>query len=521
VGHTTRMVSISDPDLAISMLVQALSSLGATVTELKATSLTATRGSQVAIRTLGGFLIPTSQFPLIARIHCTSGEDGDVAEITVEDNMGFGSRLGINGKYQQACDEFATDIVQVLSTLSNILQMRGPADFPAGNVPCRYCGEGIAASAVKCRFCGEFLHAESLLSPSGYQTVLYDPASQGEAVLETLTRHPERKDEFATEIVLFLSTLSNLLQLIGPVDLRVGNVPCRYCGEGIAASAVKCRFCGEIVHAESFISRSRHQTVAFDPALQGEAMIQALTRHPELKTATDITSLQRLARIADEITIELHEEAEISALLERRQVAVDEVELREQVGEVQAEGQEPASENVSSPELPGEQTTKVTVEESPLLQMSTPRKSKNKKKKLLIPVVILIAAIAILAGLAFWRTENVDALCTQLAPNADLTSCDFSGMDLNGADLASADLNGVGLMGTVLYDANLAGANLANANLANANLNGANLENANLNGANLENANLNGANLENVRLENANLNGADLDPAELDRLAIP
>jgi len=463
------MVSISDPDLAISTLTQALSSLGATITDLKASSLTATRGSQVAIRTLGGLLIPVSQFPVIARIHCTSGEEGDVAEITVEDNMGPGSRRGIKGKYQQACDEFATEIVQVLSTLSNILQSRG-----------------------------KFVHAESLLSPPGHQTVVYDPVSQGEAVIEALTRYPERKDEFATEIFLFLSTLSNLLQLIGPVD--------------ISGHRIK--------REESSISRSRNQTVAYDPALQGKAMIEALTRHPELKTTTDVASLQRLARIAEEITIELHEEAEISALLERRQAALDKVRLREQVGEVQAEVHEHASEDVSLQELLLEQSRKVAAEEPPLLQMSTPHKSRTKKKKLLIPAVILIAAIAIFAGLAFWRMENVDALCTQLAPNADLTSCDFSGMDLNGADLASANLSGVDLIGAVLYDANLAGANLANANLNGANLDGANLEDANLNGANLENASLNGANLENANLNGANLNGADLDPAEMDRLAI-
>lgn len=70
------------------------------------------RGSQAALRLAGGMLISNEQIPIkvLVRIVTTSGGDREV-QISAVDDMGFGARIGMKGKFQ-AVLEWSYELVK-------------------------------------------------------------------------------------------------------------------------------------------------------------------------------------------------------------------------------------------------------------------------------------------------------------------------------------------------------------------------------------------------------------------------
>ena len=109
-----RNVRITSESIAEESLNAGIPKIGGTVTETSSHVIEAQRGSQAAIRGLGGYLVSLDKFPVKARIDLTTDEIGPKAEIHVEENFGFGTTLGVRKKYQRACDKFADEIAALI-----------------------------------------------------------------------------------------------------------------------------------------------------------------------------------------------------------------------------------------------------------------------------------------------------------------------------------------------------------------------------------------------------------------------
>ena len=105
--------------------------------------------------------------------------------------------------------------------------------------------------------------------------------------------------------------------------------------------------------------------------------------------------------------------------------------------------------------------------------------------------------------------------CSNIAPGADLKTCDLSDADLSNADLLGADLLKSNLTSATLVDADLSDTNLTLATLAGVDAGGATFVNATLSDAKLPDAELGGADMMGARMTDSHLTGADLTGADL------
>lgn len=104
-------VQIRDRATASDTLARSLAAEGAKIEILEEEYMEVRRGSQAKLRLLGGMLISQRDFPVVAMIEFAP----EAARVTVQSDMGFGSMIGMKGKYQAACDAFAHDIAAMLA----------------------------------------------------------------------------------------------------------------------------------------------------------------------------------------------------------------------------------------------------------------------------------------------------------------------------------------------------------------------------------------------------------------------
>ena len=70
-------------------------------------ALTATFGSQLMLRLIGGWFISPSSLPVKAQATFAAHDTGTLVSIHVGDAMGVGVKTGMNDKYNQAVHEVA------------------------------------------------------------------------------------------------------------------------------------------------------------------------------------------------------------------------------------------------------------------------------------------------------------------------------------------------------------------------------------------------------------------------------
>jgi hypothetical protein len=73
--------------------------------------LSAKFGSQVMLRIVGGWLMPTKSFPVKANATFVPTANGTEITLHVADAMGVGTKAGMKGKYERAVTELAGDLV--------------------------------------------------------------------------------------------------------------------------------------------------------------------------------------------------------------------------------------------------------------------------------------------------------------------------------------------------------------------------------------------------------------------------
>ena len=74
------------------------------------------RGSEAAVRLKGGMLSRVEEFPVVASVKCQVCPTGSKVSIDVLDDLGFGSRVGMKSKMQQAVDLLAGQISEWVSS---------------------------------------------------------------------------------------------------------------------------------------------------------------------------------------------------------------------------------------------------------------------------------------------------------------------------------------------------------------------------------------------------------------------
>ena len=103
----------------------AMEAVGATVQSGEDPNVEATMGSQ-AVRILGGILAPENQLPVQIQGHVEDAGEHRVIYLHVEEAMGFGMMLGMEGKYRQHCQNV---LAQLRSQLSERLSAVPPSEI--------------------------------------------------------------------------------------------------------------------------------------------------------------------------------------------------------------------------------------------------------------------------------------------------------------------------------------------------------------------------------------------------------
>jgi len=103
-------------------------------------------GSQAALRLKGGWVAKLNDFPVVAAVDFTPTGSGTVVRLTVSDDLGFGLKTGMKKKYDQAVEQFASQLSAALAAPS-LEHGRCPAGHPASD-GARFCGTcGVALTA--------------------------------------------------------------------------------------------------------------------------------------------------------------------------------------------------------------------------------------------------------------------------------------------------------------------------------------------------------------------------------------
>jgi len=429
---------VADAQETIRQLGNALPTLGVTIKSHYERSITATRGSQAAIRGIGGALISISQFPVIARIESKSNHDGSGLTITVEDNLGSGSRIGMKGKYQQACNELLREIVGLIGSQQH-----------QGNV--------VSSPPVTSA------HSQST-------------GRQAQAMIEAIKRYPELAT--ATDA----ASLKNLSQVADEI------------AQELQAQADNAEI---IARRQAALQELQlwEQAAEREILLQEQAAVLD-ARTQELAAAREAEIIYRQKeRYGREKKIRAEEQARFAALSKPRRwisthrkillfavLAVLAVLII--VGSVVALNAIQTQINRCSNFTPGADLRKCDLKNTDLTAADLRGADLSNAD--------LNGADLSNAYLGGADLSNADLSYANLG-GANLSNANLGGANLGGADLSYANLGGADLTGAKLRGANLTGANLSNANLTGADLTGANLNQVDLNQVDLRGANLTGA----------------------------
>lgn len=135
---------MTDPTGLLDAIAAVLERSGYRVRRPAVGSIEFQRGSQAKLRLAGGGFIAPTSLPVVGRVTCQPIAGGQVVDVDVMDDVGFGSRFGMKGKYEQVIGETSAEIVAVLRSWA----------APSGRTRVCTCGLVAASDASFCTRCG-------------------------------------------------------------------------------------------------------------------------------------------------------------------------------------------------------------------------------------------------------------------------------------------------------------------------------------------------------------------------------
>ncbi len=114
--NTTRTLQYAGaPDAAAAAMKAAFVGRKGKIIDSAEDELAAKFGSQVMLRIVGGWLMPTKFFPVKARASFTPTSTGSEITLSVSDAMGVGTKAGMKGKYERAVTELADGLTAAMT----------------------------------------------------------------------------------------------------------------------------------------------------------------------------------------------------------------------------------------------------------------------------------------------------------------------------------------------------------------------------------------------------------------------
>ena len=141
-----KTIQVSDVDDARESIVSVLNRLEATIEIVEQDYVEAKLGSQAKLRLKGATMAKMEDYPIVVMVKFSGGSE---LQITVGENLGFGSLLGMKGKYQEACDFMLNEVLMNVKVAES-----AAASDAAGIKVCPFCAEEVKAAAVRCKHCG-------------------------------------------------------------------------------------------------------------------------------------------------------------------------------------------------------------------------------------------------------------------------------------------------------------------------------------------------------------------------------
>jgi len=143
---------VSDIDKARELVVQALNADGCKVRVESPSRLTATRGSQMKMRLIGGAFVNIKVLPVKLGVDFINTGTEQRVNFAAVDDLEFGLMIGMETRYRQAVQDMAT--VGFIA----VDEIRIPEEAtPVGDTSfgfCKTCGAKLATASGFCTGCG-------------------------------------------------------------------------------------------------------------------------------------------------------------------------------------------------------------------------------------------------------------------------------------------------------------------------------------------------------------------------------
>lgn len=147
-----KALQVTDIQAAKDAVVVALERDGCKVDVMSPSSLSAKRGSQLKLRAIGGMFIGIKDLPVKVSVEFTSVSGENQVDISAYDDMGFGSKVGMNDKYEKA----VLDLLEVAATaVSHLISAKLSTSSSAFNSFCTNCGSPLKENSKFCSSCGQ------------------------------------------------------------------------------------------------------------------------------------------------------------------------------------------------------------------------------------------------------------------------------------------------------------------------------------------------------------------------------
>ena len=143
---------VSDIDKARELVVQALNADGCKVRVESPTRLTASRGSQLKMRLVGGAFVNIKVLPVLLAVDFIKTESDQRVNFSAADDLELGLMVGMKTRYEQAVQDIAT--VGYMAVNSVMLNEETIPQVAAAGRFCVSCGSKVLENAAFCSGCG-------------------------------------------------------------------------------------------------------------------------------------------------------------------------------------------------------------------------------------------------------------------------------------------------------------------------------------------------------------------------------
>ena len=144
---------VSDLDKARELVVQALNADGCKVIVESPTRLTASRGSQLKMRLLGGAFVNIKVLPVRLGVDFIDTGAEQRVNFSAVDDLEFGLMIGMETRYREAVQDVATVGFIAVDSI-RIPEEQRTGSVSSGPGSCRYCADKLTVATGFCSGCG-------------------------------------------------------------------------------------------------------------------------------------------------------------------------------------------------------------------------------------------------------------------------------------------------------------------------------------------------------------------------------